>query len=159
MVRWRRRECGAAQLQPGVDGGDAAAQTVLSRRVCVRRGEAVSAARSGGGRLSGWTHVARGKSTSVAWPGGGRLSGRTRAVLTAPLRRGVARCMAATRRRCTDRQARCRERETNRWVPRVSDFRIKIYSRTKIAQNKYLEIDKNSQKNRGGRKSNLEHFS
>jgi hypothetical protein len=52
-----------------------------------------------------------------------------------------------------------RERETDRWVARVSDFRIKIYSWRKIAQNKYLEIEKNSRKIRGGRKSNLEHFS
>jgi hypothetical protein len=33
-----------------------------------------------------------------------------------------------------DRRAQCGERETDRWVLRVSDFRIKIYSRTKIAQ-------------------------
>jgi hypothetical protein len=66
-VRWRRRECGAARVQPGVDGGDAAARTAWLGRGRVRRGEATSAARSGGGRLSG----------------------RTRVVPTAPLRHGV----------------------------------------------------------------------
>jgi hypothetical protein len=38
-------------------------------------------------------------------------------------------------------------------------FRIKNYSRMKIAQNKYLGIEKNSRKIRGGSKSNLEHSS
>jgi hypothetical protein len=44
--------------------------------------------------------------------------------------------VAAMRRRHADRWARCREWETDRWVPRVSDFQIKIYSQIKIAQNK-----------------------
>jgi hypothetical protein len=44
--------------------------------------------------------------------------------------------VAATRRRHADRRARCGERETDRWVPHVSDFRIKFYSRMKIARNK-----------------------
>jgi hypothetical protein len=64
------------------------------------------------------------------WSGCERLSGWTRAVPTAPLRHG-ARRVAATRRWCTDRRAWCEERETDKWVPRVSDFQNKNTSKWK----------------------------
>jgi hypothetical protein len=48
------------------------------------------------------------------------------------------------------------ETATDRWAPHVE---VGNYPRTKIAQNKYLAIEKNSRKFCGGRKSNLGHFS
>jgi hypothetical protein len=52
------------------------------------------------------TRVAR-RSAAAAWSGGGRLSGRTRAVPTAPLRRGVVQRVVATWRWRADKWARC----------------------------------------------------
>jgi hypothetical protein len=68
-------------------------------------------------------------------------------------------CMAATKKRRADGRARRGENEADRWDPAAAIFRIKNYSQTKIAQNKFLKVEKNSRKIRGGRKSNLEHFS
>jgi hypothetical protein len=45
-------------------------------------------------------------------------------------------CVAATRRRRADEWARCGEKEADRWDPAAAIFCIKIYSWTKIAQNK-----------------------
>jgi hypothetical protein len=56
--------------------------------------------------------------------------------------------------------ARCRAGPaSDRLGPLVSDFRNKKLPQRKIAQNKYLGIEKNSGKIHGGMKLNLEHFS
>jgi hypothetical protein len=92
-----------------------------------------------------------------AWSGCGRLSGPTRTVLTAPLRHGTGAWQPRSDSVLTGEPGVERGKLTG-------GSHVSVISEIKTLPNessskKWLGIEKKFQKIRGGRKSNLEHFS